>query len=225
MATKRHIDSIRHPRTKPVAAAQPAARATVSDPVAAPSPELAPADRFESLFPQPTVSISRPPAWVWVLLVLVLVAGLGFLGYNLANGKINSWLTASEPTPTATPTPTPSATATPTTTPTATPTPTPSPTPTPIDKASISLRVLNGTGTSGAAAAAADKLTTAGFKVRTTGNAKSQGYTKTIIYYASGKQDQAAAVQSALSGYPSDLQQSDSLAAPDDVLVVVGPKG
>lgn len=220
----RHIDTISRTPKKPATpppAPEPVAKATPEP--KRPAENLAPADRFENLFPQPTVSITRPPAWFgWILLVLAL-AGLGFLGYDLANGRVNQWLSTGEPTPLATPTPTPEPTATPT--PVATPTPTPTATPTPsLDKTAVSIRVLNGTGAAGAAAAVKADLEKAGFTVRTVGNAKSQTYQKTVLYYRSGKQEEAKAVQAALSRYQSELVESDSLASPDTVLVVSGPR-
>ena len=85
------------------------------------------------------------------------------------------------------------------------------------------MRVLNGTTVSGAAATAKTTLEQAGFTVRTTGNANHQTYTSTVIYYETGDLAQAQSVQQALSGYSPTLEESSSLASPDQVLVVVGP--
>jgi len=189
--------------------------------------DLAPDDQYASLFPEPTVVISNPPTWIWWILLIIGSAGLAFLGYNIANGRINDWLsTTATATPAASPTPTatPSATATPTATPAATTTPTATPTPSSsVDKKSVTLRVLNGTTKAGAASTGKTILEQAGFTVRTIGNAQHQNYTSTVIYYQTGKQAEAQAVQSALSKYKSTLQESSGLASPDMVLVVLGP--
>ncbi|MEI6477938.1 MAG: LytR C-terminal domain-containing protein [bacterium] len=176
------------------------------------------ADTFESMFPEPTVSISRPPVWlIWVFLLIasLLAAGAGFAYFN---PQLDSWLSpGSTPAPTLKPTATPVSSPTPTVTATPTATPTASSTATPT----ATLRVLNGTTKSGAAASAASVLVKAGYSVRTTGNAKQRTYTSTYVYYKTGYQVQAALIQKALTGYDAQLQESTSLAAPDMILVVV----
>jgi hypothetical protein len=187
--------------------------------------ELSEGDSYESLFPEPTVVISSPPTWIWWTLLIIGSLGLAFLGYNLANGKINQWLSIN-PTPTPSSTTTSTATATPSATATATATPAPTATPsatTSVTKSSITIRVLNGTTTAGAAGTAKTILQNAGFTVRTVGNAQKQTYTSTIIYYQTGHQADAAAVKAALPKYTSSLEESSSLASPDNVLVVLGP--
>lgn len=180
-------------------------------------------DSFESLFPEPRVALGAPPSWLWWVLLLVVSAVLGVVGYALTQRNLKDWLS----TNTATPTPSATAAATPTPSPTDTPSPTPSATPTPtpaaVDPASVTLRVLNGTTVTGAASKAKTTLEAAGFKVRTTGNAKTQDYQTTMVYYQTGRQAEAEAVQKALTGYMVTLQES-SLAAPDMVLVVIGKK-
>ena len=187
-------------------------------------------DSFESLFPEPSVAIASPPTWIWWVLLVVSSIGLGIVGYRLVNYKVDSFIALS-PTPTsqvksssalasATPTTSPISTPTPTTT--ATPTATPTTTPNTIDKSTITMRVLNGTAVNGAATTVKGVLEKAGFSVRTTGNAKTQTYTSTIIYYQTGKLDEAKLVQAALSQYSPTLQESTSVASPDIILVVYG---
>jgi hypothetical protein len=208
----------------PEPAAAPA-EPTPATPEAIPSADPSNPDSFENLFPEPRVALGAPPSWLWWVLLLVVSAVLGVVGYALTQRNLKDWLstnTAATPTPTATETPTPTPTDTASPTPTATETPTPTPTPS-VDPASVILRVLNGTTTTGAASKAKTTLESAGFKVRTTGNAKNQNYDTTMVYYQTGKEAEAQAVKDALTGYSVTLEES-SLAAPDMVLVVIGKK-
>jgi outer membrane biosynthesis protein TonB len=176
------------------------------------------AESFDSLFPEPSVVMSGPPGWIWWLLLILGAAGLGFLAFDMYRGKIDDWLSVN-----STPTPTAVASVIPTETPTtaATVTPTPTTTATSIDKSTVTLRVLNGTATTGAASTMKTTLEKEGFTVRTIGNAKTQNYSVTTIYYQEGREAEAKLVQTALGSTKTDLQQS-TLANPDMVLVVVG---
>lgn len=186
-----------------------------------------PDEQYETLFPEPTVSLNKPPLWLLYSLGIILLMLLGIFGYNLSNKKLDSWLSPQTPTPIISEQPTPAATPTfePTPTPveTATPTPTPTSTPTPktISKSEITLRVLNGTTKRGAASTARSILTKNGFTVREIGNANHQTYNSTVIYYQPGHQAEAELVQKNLSEYSTSLQES-SLANPDMILVVIG---
>ncbi len=188
------------------------------DPTASPA-----TDTFESMFPEPSVTIAGPPSWIWWLLLIIASVGLGLVAYRLLNGRVDSWLSL-----TSSSTPTASASATPTAsgTPAATATPTPAlTTPTPaasIDKSAVTLRVLNGTTKAGIATTIKTTLQDAGFTVRTVGNAKTQNYQSTLIYYQTGKLAEAQAVQSALSQYSPTLEESTTLASPDMILVIYG---
>jgi ubiquitin len=172
------------------------------------------------------------------LLILGSVA-LGFLAFDLTRGKIDTWLAVS-----ATATPSPSASAstaataaavptsaspTPTASSTASASPVASPSsPTTSDvtptAASVSLRILNGTTITGAAAKSKDLLAKAGFNVKSVGNAKTQNYSSTFVYYQAGKQAQANLVQQTLKDTYSVTLQESPLAQPDDVLIVIGKK-
>ena len=179
-------------------------------------------DSFETLFPEPSVVVSGPPTWLWWLLLVLGAAALGFLAFSLTRGHIDQWLSTSS----ATPTPSASQTVAPTATPSAAQSPTPAPTPSPsaspagVVKANVTLRVLNGTKVAGAAADTKKTLEAAGFTVKSIGNAKTQNYTKTTIYYQTGRLAEATAVQAALGD--ATLTESSAQAAPDMVLVIYG---
>jgi hypothetical protein len=219
------------PTPEPTAEA-PAAPEKAAEPAAAEAPvavvpPTSPSAKPEGfdLFPEPSVVVSGPPTWLWWLLLIAGAAGLGFLAFDLTRGRIDNWLASDSPTPTptvsaspgtdASPTPTPDTSTSPTATPTATPT-----TGT-IDKSKVTLRVLNGTTQAGAAATTKTTLEKAGFTVKSIGNAKSQTYTKTYVYYQAGKKAEADAVLAALADSKAVLEES-TLANPDMVLVVFG---
>ena len=183
-------------------------------------------DSYETLFPEPVVAISAPPTWIWWSLLGAATIGLGVLGFNVANGKVSAWLSpASTPksdavkligtvAPLTTIPPTPQATVAPV----IVTTPTPQATATPPS----TVRILNGTPTEGAATKVRATLVAAGFTISSIGNAKS-AYSTTTIYYQPGRIDSAKAVAKALSKYTSTIQESAELAAPDSILVVLGP--
>ncbi len=199
----------------------------VATPTASTTPPgtATPPNEFESLFPEPGTALSAPPSWVWWVVLLVVSLIIGGVGYAIAKNKINTWLAVATPSPTALVSQSP--TVSPTTKTTATPSPTPTPTSTPTATATpnslITIRVLNGTTQSGLASTVKTMLTKAGFTVRTIGNAATQNYTATMIYYQTGKLDAAKAVQNALTGYTATLQES-AQANPDNVLVILGKK-
>jgi LytR cell envelope-related transcriptional attenuator len=222
---KKPLDSISKPG-EPMA--QPVVE-TVAPHAASSSPEStmlseAPKEEsFETMFPEPGVAISTPPSWIWWLVLLILSVVLGIVGYALARNRIDGWLSVASPTPTVKATPV----STPSSSPSIIPSPTPSaistPTPSSSPSTSITLRVLNGTTVAGAASKVQTILKSAGFTVRTIGNAKTQDYASTYVYYQAGKLDQANKVAAALTTYSVTVQES-SLAAPDMVLVVIGKK-
>lgn len=186
------------------------------------SPE-ADSNSYNNMFPEPSVVIGSPPGWIWWAVLIIASLITAFIGFQLINGKINTWLSVndSSASPTASATASPSATATADTTNTTTPSPAVTAAPTASSKSSITLRVLNGTTVTGAAAKAKNVLTAAGYTVRTVGNASNRSYQNTTIYYQAGNSANAALIKQSLTGYTSVLQESE-LAAPDMVLVVVG---
>ena len=187
-------------------------------------------ENYESLFPEPTVSISSPPAWIWWLLLVIAAIAIGLLGYYVANGRLNQWLSVpasssplsgnylTAPVPPAT-----------TTAPLPSPSPAlstaiqPSPSATPVISA-IFVRVLNGTQVAGAASAVADLLRQANLSVSSIGNAASRTHTSTVIYYQTGKLGTAQNVQKILSNFNSTLQESSTETGTDTVVVVLGPR-
>jgi len=127
-------------------------------------------------WPFPSKEKKKHGLFTYFLLVALVAFLLGFAfiagGYYALHGKnlslsslsnrINSLI--AKPTPTPKPTLAPAAT--------------PSPT---IDLSQYTISVLNGSGVSGQAAKVKDTLTTAGYKVTTTGNADKSNYTTTQI--------------------------------------------
>ncbi len=91
-----------------------------------------------------------------------------------------------------------------------------------LDRSRISMKVLNGTSRSGVAANLAEKLMSQGYKGIVAGDAKNK-YSRTTVYYASGKE--AAARQAAAdAGLTPSIEESQSVAAQYavDVVVVIG---
>jgi len=101
---------------------------------------------------------------------------------------------------------------------------TPPTTTTVIDKSTISIKVLNGNGVAGRAAKVSSLLTTDGYKVLSTGNAKRFTYATTIVYFHEGKAAEANLVKETLNDYSVSLQQDNTIANKSDIVVVVGKK-
>ncbi|MBP6930317.1 LytR C-terminal domain-containing protein [Patescibacteria group bacterium] len=93
-----------------------------------------------------------------------------------------------------------------------------------IDKASVKVRVVNGNGRSGEAQLMKEALEEDGFVNITVGNALSR-YATTVIYYNSGKLEEAQAVEKIVSNkYQTTLLESPSVTKDNDVLVALGNK-
>jgi hypothetical protein len=90
----------------------------------------------------------------------------------------------------------------------------------PTDQGSTTLVVLNGTATTGLAANASTKLTTAGWKVTSTGDAGTTGSTQTIVYYQ--QESQAALAQGIAKSLGTSAVQRSSAFPNADVSVVLG---
>jgi hypothetical protein len=110
-----------------------------------------------------------------------------------------------------------------------TPNPVVSVTPTASPSASINLTkytvdIFNGSGISGEAGRVKSLLTGAGFKIGTTANAATYGYTKTIVKIKSTiDSDFVSALSTALSKtYIVDTAQTLATSSADDVQVIVG---
>jgi hypothetical protein len=91
---------------------------------------------------------------------------------------------------------------------------------TPSPRSVFSVRVLNGNGVPGGAATAKGRLTAAGLLVSSIGTATHR-YATTVVYYLPNHRDDAVKVRDALD-VPRALLTEDRIAAPADVLVVVG---
>lgn len=90
-----------------------------------------------------------------------------------------------------------------------------------IDKSTIKITILNGSRENGLAAQDKKVLEEAGFKVSSIGNTQNL-YTKSFIYYNTGKLDQAKLVNDALKDRTYTLEENPSLAGSNDLLVVIG---
>lgn len=90
----------------------------------------------------------------------------------------------------------------------------------PSDQGSTTLVVLNGTSTPGLAASGTSKLTAAGWKVTSSGNAGSTGTASTIVYY---QQESQAALAKGIAQSLGVTAVEQSAAFPNaDISVVLG---
>src|SRR3990167_4591536 len=97
---------------------------------------------------------------------------------------------------------------------------TPTPSGSEVDKTTISLQILNGNSLWGSAAKAKTILEEAGFKVASIGNASSQNYPETKIYYQTSKKAEAELVKQALEkNYQGVLEENNQLASQFQVLI------
>jgi cytoskeletal protein RodZ len=91
---------------------------------------------------------------------------------------------------------------------------------TPSDQGSTTLVVLNGTSTPGLAASGTSKLTAAGWKVTSSGNAGTTGTASTIVYY---QQESQAALAKGIAQSLGVTAVEQSAAFPNaDISVVLG---
>lgn len=103
---------------------------------------------------------------------------------------------------------------------TTTQTPTAAPT---IDKSTITISVLNGSGVKNSASIVANTLKTAGFTIKSTGNARSFNYTKTYIYYKTDDVTKANLVKDSLPDRQTEVSKNTSVVGSAyDIVVVVG---
>ncbi len=90
-----------------------------------------------------------------------------------------------------------------------------------VTPATVSLSVLNGTLKTGEAAATATQLARFGYPT-SSGNAPTQSYAQTWVYYAPGKSKAAADVAHIIGGDAPTAPIPGTMAAAEDVVVVVG---
>lgn len=195
--------------------------------------EKYPKDRFDTA-PEnlQRVGAHRSPrrrgrGWIgflWALLAVVILVGLGVFGLFIINGNINfsSPQAGTSGTPSATaPAPTTSSAA-----PSHSPSPSPSSTPTPEPTIDPDLRVtvLNGTTARGVAAAVSKAITADGWSVHTVGNASRGDFTQTVVYYSDPANKEAAlGLVKSLTGAKATAVLSQTFAGTTaDLTVVVG---
>ncbi|MDN3477615.1 LytR C-terminal domain-containing protein [Curtobacterium sp. APC 4022] len=189
-----------------------------------------PRDRFDDVTDGPRVGAHRGPArrgggWVvfaWAALATGVLVGVGVLVLALANGSVQftegSGGATSAPSASATSTPTSSASAG--SEPSGGASSPAAAAASPADQGATTLVVLNGTSTTGLAANASTKLTGAGWKVTSTGDAGTTGSTQTIVYYQ--QESQAALAEGIAKSLGTSAVQRSSAFPNADVSVVLG---
>jgi LytR cell envelope-related transcriptional attenuator len=90
-----------------------------------------------------------------------------------------------------------------------------------VDPATVSLSVLNGTLKTGEAATAAEQLAKFGYTT-SSGNAPSQSYAQTWVYYAAGHARAAADVAHIIGHGAPSAPIPSTIASAEDVVVVIG---
>lgn len=93
-----------------------------------------------------------------------------------------------------------------------------------INKSDIKIRVLNGNGKPGSARIARQVLENNGYSVSSIGNARNQGYYRTVVYFNENKEKEAEIVQKTLSEneYNVITQKNIYLTGSSDLLIVIG---
>ncbi len=186
--------------------------------------ERFPRDRFDDVADGPRVGAHRGAqrrgrgwvAFAWAALATGVLVLVGVLVLALLNGSYS--FSGSDDA-------SPSASASSTAAPSSTPTPSASASQepaaaTPAEQGATSVVVLNGTTTTGLAARASTALTTAGWKVTSTGDAGTTGTTATVVYY---QQPAQAAIAQGIAGTLGVTAVQQSAAFPNaDVSVVLG---
>ncbi|HEY2868205.1 MAG TPA: LCP family protein [Gaiellales bacterium] len=90
-----------------------------------------------------------------------------------------------------------------------------------VDPTTVSISVLNGTLKTGEAASTAQQLGKFGYKT-SSGNAPTQTYNQTWVYYAPGNSKAAADVARIIGGNAPTAAMPSAIASAEDVVVVVG---
>lgn len=181
-----------------------------------------PRDRFDDVADGPRVGAHRGAqrrgrgwiAFAWAALATGVLVGLGVLVLALLNGSYSfdgstSPSASSSASATSEPSSSPSSSA-----------PEAPAAGTPADQGTTSVVVLNGTTTTGLAAKASATLTSAGWKVTSTGDAGTTGTTATIVYY---QQTAQASVAQGIAKSLGVTAVQQSAAFPNaDISVVLG---
>ncbi len=177
-------------------------------------------------------SSKRPKVIFLFFLLLVLVGGLLYMGYQYAGLKQTKQKEVAAPTPTVSliPTDTPVSTASGTPTILVTPkasakiTPTTTVNANTVKRSSISVSVLNGSGTPGAAGKVATFLKSLGYTISATGNADTFNYTNISLNVKKGDEAILSLLKSDLAKTYTLDSASATLPASDttDAVVIVG---
>ena len=183
-----------------------------------------PRDRFDDVADGPRVGAHRGAqrrgrgwiAFAWAALATGVLVGIGVLVLALLNG---SYSFDGSTSPSASSSASASATSEPSSSPSSSAPQAPA-AGTPADQGATSVVVLNGTTTTGLAAKASAALTSAGWKVTSTGDAGTTGTTATIVYYQQAAQ---ATVAQGIAKSLGVTAVQQSAAFPNaDISVVLG---
>ncbi|MDM7886388.1 LytR C-terminal domain-containing protein [Curtobacterium sp. RHCKG23] len=187
-----------------------------------------PRDRFDDATDGPRVGAHRGArrrgrgwiAFAWAALATGVLVLVGVLVLALLNGSTSFPGVAS---PSSTPSASASASAAPSGEPSASSSSSASQAPSaakPADQGSTSVVVLNGTTTTGLAARGSTALTSAGWRVTSTGDAGTTGATGSVVYYRQA--DQQAVAQGIANALGITAVQQSAAFPNADVSVVLG---
>lgn len=163
----------------------------------------------------------RGGAFYLVLGIIALVVAIGIALYVLYKDSSPADTSDQSPTVTATQGTSPVSSATTTTSAVVLSTPS---TAAAFKYTNESIRVANGNSISGEANKIKAELEAAGFKVASVGNA-SRSYTESIVYYKTGQEALAEALQSAIKdNYTATIKEDNPVVGSYDAIVVLGSK-
>lgn len=187
-----------------------------------------PHDRFDDVTDGPRVGAHRGMhrrgrgwiAFAWAALATGVLVGIGVLVLALLNGSYSfTGDSSSAPSASASSSASSSSSSSPSDGSSSSSSSEPAAA-TPSDQGSTTLVVLNGTSTPGLAASGTSKLTAAGWKVTSSGNAGTTGTASTIVYY---QQESQAALAKGIAQSLGVTAVEQSAAFPNaDISVVLG---
>lgn len=187
-----------------------------------------PHDRFDDVTDGPRVGAHRGMhrrgrgwiAFAWAALATGVLVGIGVLVLALLNGSYSfTGDSSSAPSASASSSASPSSSSSPSDG-SSSSSSSEAAAATPSDQGSTTLVVLNGTSTPGLAASGTSKLTAAGWKVTSSGNAGTTGTASTIVYY---QQESQVALAKGIAQSLGVTAVEQSAAFPNaDISVVLG---
>lgn len=188
-----------------------------------------PHDRFDDVTDGPRVGAHRGMhrrgrgwiAFAWAALATGVLVGIGVLVLALLNGSYSfTGDSSSAPSASASSSASSSSSSSPSDGSSSSSSSSEAAAATPSDQGSTTLVVLNGTSTPGLAASGTSKLTAAGWKVTSSGNAGTTGTASTIVYY---QQESQAALAKGIAQSLGVTAVEQSAAFPNaDISVVLG---